>query len=818
MLGFKADDNPNGWDDKWLAVILDLKDFIIFATLLQKEVRAVFLILFFISFFQSVNAQRYAVQGFVTDESGVPLTGATVYLHETFKGVITDDSGYFKLEEVMRGNYHLHITYVGYHGQSLDIRVNDSLLMLRIVLQESHLELHEAVVEENALKLDKMDYPMSVQMLNQSILRKNQGNTLSQSLEHLPGVNSMSMGVGVSKPVIRGLSGNRIVVAENGIKQEGQQWGVDHGLEIDPFLAERVEIIKGPASLLYGSDAMGGVIHIKQPLIPLSGKHEGSITGLYRSVNNTLGSSFSAKGNTKGWVYRIRATVQEYGDYKVPADSFLYNRYYLPIYNQTLKNTAGKENHLSAQLGMHRNWGYSRVTVSNFSQKIGLFSGATGIPRTYQLTDDGKPRNIDLPNQEINHFKVVSNSNILVGKNWIEIDLGYQDNRRNENSAPHAHGQPVGSSTLAHGLRLRTLTLNTRYHMDVKKGNRVIGATGQYQQNRFNGFEFLLPNFETVQTGLFIFRKYVVNPTLVWSGGLRFDYGQTHIHRHVQTNYRSGIAIGESVRVEENHRQFYNWSGSIGLSKTFTQSLNVKANLGKTFRIPATQELSMNGVHHGSFRHEVGDPQLRPEEGIQADFSLNIEKKVWHLSFTPFANYFLNYIYLRPTARFSTLPESGQLFQYEQTRAFMAGGEVTLEYHPIESIHLEGGVEWVYGINLRENLPLPMMPPLQFKSAVDWEPVKKIGRIHKPYFRLAYQLANSQNQTDRNEKATPGYHLVNFALGANVKVWGKKEMNISVNARNILNTPYYNHLSRWRYLNLPEPGRNIMVQIDVPLW
>src|SRR5690606_5243418 len=116
---------------------------------------------------------------------------------------------------------------------------------------------------------------------------------------------------------------------------------------------------------------------------------------------------------------------------------------------------------------------------------------------------------------------------------------------------------------------------------------RVIGATGQYQQNRFNGFEFLLPNFETVQTGLFIFRKYVVNPTLVWSGGLRFDYGQTHIHRHVQTNYRSGIAIGESVRVEENHRQFYNWSGSIGLSKTFNRSLNVKANLGKTFRIPA---------------------------------------------------------------------------------------------------------------------------------------------------------------------------------------------------------------------------------------
>lgn len=774
------------------------------------------LLIFLLLFYCTSTAQTYGLKGRVVDEQGQGLLGATIYLHETLQGTSSNDSGYFHLQGINKGTYHLHVTYMGYHAFSRHVRVSDSSQALWIELHRSDLELHEAVIEDNSLKLEQRDYTVSVQVVDQKSLERNQGPTLSNALEQIPGINSINMGVAVSKPVIRGMSGNRIVVAENGIKQEGQQWGADHGLEIDPFNAERIEIIKGPASLLYGSDAMGGVIHIKQPLIPLTGTHEGKVKGIYKSVNNTFGGSASASGNSKGWVYRFRSTWLEYGDYHIPADSFTYNRYTLPIQDGLLKNTAGKELHFAGQIGLHRKWGYSRISISNYNQNIGVFSGAIGIPRAYNLSDDGNPRNIDLPNQQVNHLKIISNSNIQFGGNWLEIDAGFQQNIRKENSSPHAHGQPLGTSPLAHDLNLSTASLNARYYRDKKQGKSTLGFSGIYQQHRFGGYEFLLANFERAGAGFFVFQNRHINPLLTVSGGLRLDYGWTHIASHTQPNYVNGIAVGESERVAENTREFLNWSGAIGLSKYLNHKLNLKLNLGKSFRIPTTQELSVNGVHHGSFRHEKGDAALNPEQAIQFDAGLNYESKSWFVSVSPYFNYFQNYIYLRPTAQFSPLPEAGQIFQYTEAKALMSGGELSIEYHPIKALHLESGFELVYAQNLEENLPLPFIPPMQLKSAVEWEGDWKF--LKEAYIRLAWNWANAQERTDRNERATPGYHLVHFGLGSSCQITKKYALSFSVNVRNIFDVAYYNHLSRWRYLNLPEPGRNVNLQLTVPLW
>jgi len=774
------------------------------------------LLILFLFLGLSSSAQSFVLRGRVVDEQGNGLLGATIYFHETLQGTSSNDSGYFSLTGLNKGNYHLHITYVGYHAYTQHIRIGDSTAFLFVELHASDLELHEAVIEDNAMKLEQRDYTVSVQVLDEKSLQRNQGPTLSNALEQLPGINSINMGVSVSKPVIRGMSGNRIVVAENGIKQEGQQWGGDHGLEIDPFNAERIEIIKGPASLLYGSDAMGGVIHIKQPLIPLKGTHEAKMAGIYKSVNNTFGGTASASGNSGGWVYRLRATWLEYGDYHVPADSFTYNRYTLPIENERLKNTAGKEKHIAGQIGIHRKWGYSRISLSNFHQEIGVFSGAIGIPRAYNLTDDGNTRNIDLPNQRINHFKVISNSNIQFGSNWLELDLGYQMNQRRENSSPHAHGQPLGTSSLAHELNLNTTSLNARYYHDQKKGKSTLGLSGIYQQHRFAGYEFLLPNFERAGAGVFLFHTHHVNPLLTLSGGLRLDYGWTHIQSHTQKNYVNGLVVGESERVAENTREFLNWSGAVGLSKYFNHALNLKLNLGKSFRIPTTQELSVNGVHHGSFRHERGDESLHPEQAIQFDAGLSYESKSWFVSVNPFVNYFQNYIYLRPTAQFSPLPEAGQIFQFTEAQALMSGGELSIEYHPIKALHLESGFEYVYAQNLEEQLPLPFIPPIQLKSAIELE--GNWGILKEAYVRFAWNWANAQQRTDRNERETPGYHLIHLGMGAQCFVTKKYAIDFSVNIRNLFDVAYYNHLSRWRYLNLPEPGRNVNVLVKFPLW
>lgn len=762
------------------------------------------------------QAQTYALKGRVVDEKGRGLLGATVYLHETFQGTSSNDSGYFTLQGINKGTYHLHVTYVGYHAYSEHIRVSDSTPSLWVELHRSDLELHEAIIEDNGLKLGQGDYTVSVQVLDEKSLNRNQGPTLSNALEQLPGINSVNMGVAVSKPVIRGMSGNRIVVAENGIKQEGQQWGADHGLEIDPFNAERIEIIKGPASLLYGSDAMGGVIHINQPLIPIYGTYEGKFKGIYKSVNNTIGGTASASGNSGGWVYRLRATWMDYGDYRIPADSFTYNRYTLPIVNKHLRNTAGKERHLAGQLGIHRKWGYSRITISSFNQRIGVFSGAIGIPRAYNLTDDGNARNIELPNQDINHLKIVSNSNIQFGGNWLEIDAAFQQNLRKEQSSPHAHGQPIGASSLAHELNLRTGSLNARYFRDKKFGKTTYGFAGTVQEHRFGGYEFLLANFERATAGVFVFQNRKISPLLSISGGLRFDYGWIHIAGHNQTTYQNGVAVGEMERVAENSRSFYNWSAALGLSKYFNHALNFKFNVGKSFRIPTTQELSVNGVHHGSFRHEQGDPSLNPEEAIQLDAGLYFEEESWFISVSPYFNYFQNYIYLRPTAQFSPLPEAGQIFQYTQAKALMTGGEFSCEYHPIKSLHLESGFEYVYAQNLTEDLALPFIPPMQIKSAIEWEADWK--SLRDAFVRLSWNWAMAQERTDRNERSTPGYHLFNLGLGSSIQLTRNYAVSASINARNLFDVAYFNHLSRWRYLNLPEPGRNINVQITLPLY
>lgn len=776
-----------------------------------------FILFLFLSVFSAAQ-QGINLRGRVCDSRGKAVAGATVYLHETLQGAQSNDSGYFLLPDVKRGSYHLHATFVGYHAYTRDILVSDSSGFLYIQLTESNLELHEVVVESNSLKLEKSEYSINTQVVNEEMLRKNQGPTLSNALEMLPGINSINMGVGVSKPVIRGLSGNRILVAENGIKQEGQQWGGDHGLELDPFNAERIEIVKGPASLLYGSDAMGGVIHIKQPLIPVSGKHEAAVAGIYRSVNHSLGSSLSARGNQKGWVYRFRFSHLDYADYAVPADSFTYNRYVLPVFGQKLKNTAGKERHLSGQLGLHRNWGYTRISVSNFHQQIGVFSGAIGIPRSYNLQPDGDVRNLDLPNQRINHFKVIANSNFRFGPNWLETDLGYQHNLRLENSAPHAHGQPASNDTRAHELVLQTLSGNLRFHHQEKKRMQVFGLSGQYQTHRFAGFEFLVPNYEAVQTGAFYFGKIRLNPRYTFNAGIRMDYGSIHIHRHEQAVYKDGQQTGYQERVAENDRRFWNWSGALGLAANVNSALGFKVNLGKSFRIPSPQELSVNGVHHGSFRHELGDPGLKAEESYQADAGVSYEKKNWYLEVNPYFTYFHNYIFLRPTARFSELSEAGQVFVFEQARAIMAGGEFSAEFHPVRSLHIESGLEYVYAQNLASALPLPFIPPMQWKGGVEYTLDKKLAIFEKTYFRLNWVLASAQERTDRNEAATPGYGLLHLGAGSHIWFGKKYKAELSINVRNLLNTAYYNHLSRWRYLNLPEPGRNVNVQLLLPLY
>ena len=771
----------------------------------------------------NVGAAQSILTGQVTDDSGEPLIGATVIIHELDKGMITDLDGNFLFENLRKASYHLHISYVGFEAKTIVAKANGGEA-INIVMEPTSLELSEIVVESNHYKTGPKEHTLAMEIIDLEYLRKKRKGTLVNSLEDLPGVNAINTGVGISKPVIRGLSFNRVIVNDKGVKQEGQQWGTDHGLEIDMFEPGRVEVVKGPSSLMYGSDGLGGVLNIFPPSLPDPGVHRGSIQSLYKSNNQTVSNSASLEGNIDDKVYRIRFSTQDFGDYRVPASSFTYNNYNLTLYDNQLKNTAGNERNVTAMLGFKKNWGYSTLTVSNFHQNAGFFVGAIGIPRSYQLTPDGDSRNIDLPNQIINHFKIISNSNILIGKNWLELDLGYQNNYRQEQSNPHAHGKgPRPEGTQAHALRLQTYSLNARYFIRLSEAHsRIIGFQGQQQSNLRDGFEFLLPRFNSSSVGAFIFEELSFNNKVTTNAGFRFDYANRIIDSYSEPIYSNESTIDRYYqRNADINKDYYNWSGALGLSYYPSKAFNAKWNLGTSFKVPTAAELSMNGIHHGTFRHEVGDSTLTSERGLQADMSLSFQKSNLSIIINPFISQFKDFIYLAPTSQFSSnldpnaFPEGGQVYQYRQNDAFFVGGEFAAEYHPVEALHFRVAYEYVYNYNLDTKLPLPFTPPASIYTELEYELTPEIKWIEGINFGLNYKNVMDQNRVDRNERTTPGYHLVGLNMGTQLDISGFKA-DLLFAVHNLTNTQYFNHLSRYRLLNLPEQGRNFVISLHIP--
>lgn len=765
-----------------------------------------------------LKGQNYQkLSGSVTNWDGQPLIGASILLHELSSGTLTDIDGNFSFDRIRSGSYHLHITFVGHESVSRTVVIKNEDVVLNIQLKETTVELNELLIEANPFKSGPVEQSMTIETVGKEFLMESSRGSLVGSLQKLPGISAINTGVGIAKPVIRGMSFNRVIVNDKGIKQEGQQWGGDHGLEIDQYEPDRIEIIKGPVSLLYGSDAMGGVINIQPAPIPAEGSLEGSFQTVFKSNNNLYGASVNLQGNNKGKFFSARLSAQDFADYKVPADSFSYNTFIYKIRDNLLENTAGKERNFTGTLGVSKNWGFTKITVSNFNQKIGFFPGAIGVPGEYTPSNDGENRDIGLPRQVVNHFKIISNTSLSLGENWLEVDLGYQYNNRREEGVPHAHGYDfVPEGSLALGLKLETITLNGKYHHHIGENyNAIYGIQSQYQENRFSGFEFLLPAFSSYSIGLYNYHEVNLNDSWTLNGGLRADYGFRDIARHSRPRYETEIQ-DDSVTINTDiYREFFNFSGAIGVSYYPHHNFNAKFNLGTSFRMPTAPELSMNGIHHGTFRHEMGNSDLNSERGVQADINLTYHTKKLHVGITPYFSYFNQFIYLKPQARFSDLPAGGQIYRYEQNNAIFTGGEFSAEYHFIPHLHVEIAAEYVYNVNLDSKHPLPFTPPFSLLTEVRYDIPLESEKISNPYIGIDFHLFAAQNRVDQNEKTTPGYNLLDLKAGFEFRIQKQKAL-FKVSVQNVLNEQYLNHLSRYRLLNLPEQGRNYAVSLKIP--
>ena len=741
----------------------------------------------------------YSIGGFVHDaENDSYLAAATVSLQPGDRHIQANENGFFSFNDLPVSNYMLTIRFIGYNDLNIPINLSKDTLM-HLHLQSSSLLLSELTVTASNGYNDERLSALPVAEISRDYLLQNNSTNFVQTIASIAGISSMDIGAGFSKPVIRGLGFNRVAVVDKGIVQQNQQWGADHGLEIDQYDVDNVRVHKGPMSLFFGSDAIGGVIEIMPPVVPDEDMFWGDATLIGKSNNDLLGASVMASKKKGNLFFRGRATLQSYGDYRIPADTIEYLTWKMPVHDRRMKNTAGREYNLSFSTNYDNENFSSWLHISNINSKNGFYPGAHGIPSLYRLEPDGSVKNIEMPFATSNHFKLISNSEWrLSNSNMLNLDLGYQKNHREEWSEFHTHNineqPPAIDPDLELQFKLNTFSANLRFvEDDIRKWSKIIGASSEYQHNRVGGYSFLFPDFDRITVGAFWLNKYRLRERLTLTGGVRYDMGK--------------------LDGEELSNSFSNLSGSAGIDFIINSNNSLKLNIGSSFRYPAANELASDGMHHGAFRHERGNQDLKPEKGYQFDVDYQYIKGKLNIIFNPFVALFSNFIYLEPSGEWSDLPHAGQVYMYQQSEVFIAGGELMVEYLFNDNWKASSDLEYVYNINLNNDYPLPFSPPAAVTSDLTYSGEGR-GAFSQYSFGVENRWVMDQNRIARNEEMTSGTSLWNLSAQAHWSLGGRRYIT-QLRADNVFNSSFLNHLSFYRRLNAPEPGRNVQFIVKV---
>jgi iron complex outermembrane receptor protein len=689
--------------------------------------------------------------------------------------------------------------------------------------------LEEVLVIDQA-EMIRREESNAIELVERKFIRENRSGSLMKSLERIPGISMIGIGSGASKPLIRGLGFNQVMVVENGIKHEGQQWGADHGLEVDQFSADQIQIIKGPASFKFGSDAIGGVIDIREKLIPTKDGIGGSVELGARSNNGWFGGSANVFYRKNKWFAEGRLTVADYGDFRVPTDSVFVYDFGVALHEGQVRNSAGQEFDFSTRGGFLSKNFRSTLGVSRVSTKAGFFANAHGLEPRQVDTElhDRSSRDILLPFQEVTHTKVVNKASFAAGNNFLQLDLGYQRNDRKEWSQYVNHGYMPAifpsefpyPSTLERAFDKEVFSINLKDELFLDRHEMGFGASGEYQHNDIGGWGFLIPAFQQYSYGFFAMDKYKLNPLWQLTAAIRFDHSQIQVEEY-QDWFASVEDASQATeedylyRAEEFQRKFNSlvWSAGVNYNPG---DLLFKANLGTSFRMPIAKELAANGVNYHYFRYERGNANLDPERSLQLDLGGELKKEKWLLSFSPFVNYFSNYIYLNPTAEMDVLYGAGnQVFNYTQAEVLRYGAELSASYQLNSRWSFELLGEYVYSEQMsgdKQGFTLPFSPPPSVIANATYKPLAE-GFFKNPYFAFDFRATAEQDNIVPPEKVTPGYQLVNLRAGTAITLFGQ-EVQIDLQVQNLFNTRYLNHTSFYRLINLPETGRNISLSLN----
>ena len=759
-----------------------------------KMLMLVWSIIFLHSF--SYGQTAYQFKGVVVDEDNSPLAGAFVSIETINRNSVTDANGRFLINNLSENLNNIKITFLGYEPLIKTVSLQENTAFT-FRLKESSVKLNEVILKDNYSENKKKETSLNIEVVNDEYLKQNLGGSLMKSLERLPGVTTIDIGSGQSKPVIRGLGFNRVVVVENNIKHEAQQWGADHGLEIDQYAVDNVEIIKGPASLMYGSDAIGGVVDMKNRNLPAENTFGGTIDLTGKSNNDFLGTSMVLFARKKHYFANVRVTLLDYGDYKVPTDSVDIYNYRVPLYKNHLRNTAGKEVNLHTSFGIIKTRFQSIFNLSNVNTKGGFFANAHGLePRNVDHNvHDSSSRDILYPFHKVNHFKLINKSSYWSDKWNLEFDLGYQRNFREEWSQYVQHGYMPAifpdsldfNPEIERQFEKDIYSANAKFFYQFSENTELnTGINGEYKENKIGGRGFIIPSFKQLNLGSFIVAKHHLSEKSLFQAGVRFDYGNINTSRHsdwfaspiYENNDTTYVHL---TRAKNINRNFFNFSWSVGYNYN-PEHWSYKLNIGKSFRMPIAKELAANGVNYHRFSYEVGNPDLSPEISYQFDVGVEYNSKNFAVGASPFVNYFSNYLYLNPTSEVDRLYGFGnQVFEYTQSEVFRFGSEVHAHYEVSNSLQFGVIGEYVYAQQLtgeKKGYTLPFSPPASAIFNIKYQN-PKLAFINNGYISLDYRLTSAQNNIVPPEEKTKGFQSFNLGLGGELHL-KNQEIDISI--------------------------------------
>jgi len=781
------------------------------------------------SFGLHLNATiKSTLTGKITDQkTGKPLAGAAVFIHELKTGAISNADGFFTTPEIPSGKYLVEISFQGYKTIIETIAISGKL--------EKNFNLSETVVEHeevtvtgvaSATRTKLSAQPISI--VKKSDLMQSASTNIIDALSKLiPGLANLGTGPAISKPVIRGLGYNRVVTVHDGVRQEGQQWGDEHGIEVDEYSIQKVEVLKGPASLFYGSDAMAGVVHLITNVPVERGTITGNILGTTNSNNGLYGTNANIAGHlNNGFNFNAYGTYKSAADYQNAADGKVFNSRF-------------NEKNFGGYIGTNKSWGYSHLLISNFNQKIGVVEGARDIVTGRFLVNSETAfsriasiaeldsRDMVTPYQHVTHFKIASDNNFELGTGRMSLNIGYQQNQRRE------LGNLLQPNTPSLHFDLQTINYSLQYHASEKNGWLTsIGLTGMYQQNRNLASETLIPQYNQFDIGGFYYTKKSFSHQLTLSGGIRADYRNTTGEKLIEASV---------IRFNSFTRNFGNVSGSIGISYSPTEAVTWKINVARGFRAPSVSELASNGAHSGTNRFEYGNNNLKTEISFQADAGVEINQD--HISFaiSAFVNQLQHYIFY---SKLSALRGGDSIihigleeltaFKYRQSEALLVGFEAKLDIHPhpFDWLHFENNFSLVAG-HFNESFEgtnkLPFIPSPRLVSVLRGNFNKKSHLIKNSYFKIELDNTAAQNRVFtayNTETSTPGYSLLNIGTGTDIVSKGRVLFSFNLSLNNITDVIYQSNMSRLKYtddntvtgrIGVFNMGRNLSIKINMPL-